>query len=289
MERRSVRAAAITFAYNESFNLQNWIRYFGSQIGTKNLFVVDHGTNDGSTDDLGDVNRIALPHNEFDDNAKTNFVNGLQHGLLNFYDTVIYTDADELVVPDPALYPNLTTYLEQRTFDYVSCVGLNIIHMLSVEEPLELAEPILQQRRFAKFASAGCKPAVTRVPMTWAPGFHSSNKPPQIDPALFMFHMKWVDYNITMQRHRLRRESTYTPESVEKGMGAHFRYDYERSVREGFFSPINEMKQRGIAQFDFSVEIETINAAAAVSAGLYTVPMKIGKIVEIPERFRSLF
>ena len=33
MEASSVRAAAITFVYNESFNLPIWIRYFGSQFG----------------------------------------------------------------------------------------------------------------------------------------------------------------------------------------------------------------------------------------------------------------
>ena len=36
-----MKNAAVTFVYNESFNLPIWIRYFGGQFGTKNLFVVD--------------------------------------------------------------------------------------------------------------------------------------------------------------------------------------------------------------------------------------------------------
>src|ERR1039458_3230137 len=86
----SMKNAAVTFVYNESFNLPIWIRYFGNQFGNENLFVVDLGTNDGSTDDLGDVNRITLPRDEFDEYAKTNFINFLQQGLLNYYDIVIY-------------------------------------------------------------------------------------------------------------------------------------------------------------------------------------------------------
>jgi len=284
-----VKNAAVTFVYNESFNLPIWVRYFGGQFGTKNLFVVDLGTNDGSTDDLGDVNKIAVPREEFDEYAKTNFINCLQQGLLNYYDTVIYTDADELVVPDPALFPDLRTYLDQKEFDYASCVGLNIIHMINLEEPLELGKPILPQRRFAKFLSATCKPCVSRVAMNWAPGFHCSDKPPQIDPALFMFHTKWMDYNLAMQRQKVSREATYSKRTVDQGMGAHSRYDHDRFVREGFFDPINEMAQRGVAAFDFAAEIEAINAGAALASGVHFIPMNISKIVEIPERFKAVF
>ena len=284
-----MKTAAVTFVYNERFNLPIWMRYFGDQFGKENLFVVDLGTNDGSTDDLGDVNKIALPRDEFDEYAKTNFINFLQQGLLNYYDIVIYTDADELVVPDPELYPDLRTYLEQSTFDYASCVGLNIVHMLNLEEPLDVRRPILQQRRFAKFLSATCKPCVSRVPMNWSPGFHYSDKPPKIDPALFLFHTKWMDYNLAMQRQKVSREAAYSKRTVEQGMRAHSRYDYDRFVREGFFDPINEMMQRGISKFDFSAEIGAINAGVTAFSGVHFIPMNISKIVEIPKRFKVMF
>ena len=281
--------AAVTFVYNELFNLPIWIRYFGDQFGRENLFVVDLGTTDGSTDDLGDVNRIAVPRDEFDEYTKTNFINFLQRGLLNYYDTVIYTDADELVVPDPEIFPDLRTYLERSSFDYVSCIGLNIVHVLNREDPLDVTKPILPQRRFAKFLSATCKPCVSRVSMNWSPGFHCSDKPPRIDPALFMFHTKWMDYNLAMQRQKVSREAAYSRRTVEQGMRAHSRYNHDRFVREGFFEPINEMLQRGVATFDFSAEIDAINAGAALASGVHFIPMNISKIVEIPERFKAVF
>lgn len=284
-----MKNAAVTFVYNESFNLPIWVNYFGGQFGMKNLFVVDLGTTDGSTDNLGDVNKIAVPREEFDEYAKTNIINCLQQGLLNYYDTVIYTDADELVVPDPALYPDLKSYLEQKKFDYASCVGLNIVHMLNLEEPLDLGKPILEQRRFAKFLSATCKPCVSRVPMNWTPGFHCSDKPPQIDPALFLFHTKWMDYSLSMQRHKVSREAAYSKRTVDQGMGAHSRYDFDRFVREGFFDPINAVTQRGIATFDFSEEIKTINEGVNTVSAVHYIPMNISKMVEIPDRFRAAF
>jgi hypothetical protein len=284
-----MKNAAVTFVYNESINLPIWIRYFGSQFGNENLFVVDLGTNDGSTDDLRDVNKIAIPRDEFDEYSRTNFLNFLQQGLLNYYDTVIYTDADELVVPDPALFPDLRSFLEQSAFDYASCVGLNIVHILNLEQPLDANKPILPQRRFARFLSATCKPCVSRVPMNWSPGFHGSDKPPKIDPALFLFHTKWMDYNLAMQRQRVSREAAYSKRTVEQGMRAHSRYDHDRFVREGFFDPINQLAQRGVSKFDFAAEIGAIDAGITTFSGVHYIPMNISKIVEIPERFKAAF
>ena len=284
-----MKNAAVTFVYNETFSLPLWIRYFGAQFGRENLFVVDLGTNDGSTNDLGIVNKIAMPRDDLDEYTRTNFINCLQQGLLNYYDTVVYSDADELVVPDPELYPNLRVYLEQRTFDYASCVGLNIVHMLNLEEPIDLTRPILQQRRFAKFQSATCKSCVSRVPMNWSPGFHCGDKPPKIDPALFLFHTKWMDYTLAMQRQKVSREATYSMRTLAQGMRAHSRYDHDRFVREGFFDPINEMIHRGLAEFDFSVEIEAITANTAAASGVHFIPMNISKLVAIPERFGLMF
>jgi hypothetical protein len=60
-------------------------------------------------------------------------------------------------------------------------------------------------------------------------------------------------------------------------------------VREGFFDPINEMAQRGIAKFDFTAEIEAINAGVTAGSGVQFIPMNISKIIEIPEQFKQVF
>ena len=164
---RNMNVAAITFVYNEFVNLPIWTAYFGGLFGKRNLFVIDLGTTDGSTDNLGDVNLLRVPRKEFDEYQKTGIINSLQRGLLNYFGTVIYTDCDELVVPDLSVYTDLNDYLARKEFECVSCVGLNVQHMISIEDPLDLGKPILAQRRFARFLSSTCKPAVTRVPLTW--------------------------------------------------------------------------------------------------------------------------
>ena len=284
-----MKTAVVTFVYNEFFNLPIWIRHYGGNFGDRNLFVVDLGTTDGSTSNLGEVNRIPLPRDAFDEHQKTGFINSLCKGLLLYYDTVIYTDADEVIVPDLAVYSSLKDYVERRDFDYASCVGLNVVHIISQEDPLDLSKPILPQWRYAVFASAQCKPLITRVPMTWTPGFHSGDRRPQIDPELFVFHTKMFDYTLSMARHKISREAAYSQRTIEAGMGAHSRYGIERFVRECFFDPLNALTQRGVQPFDFSQEIALINAGVSEASGVDYIPMNIQKMVEIPEHLKAGF
>src|SRR6185369_12509370 len=71
---RFMKVAALTFVYNESVNLPIWIKYYGSNFGEKNLFVADRESDDGSTANLGEVNRVVLPRNAFDDVKRASFM-----------------------------------------------------------------------------------------------------------------------------------------------------------------------------------------------------------------------
>lgn len=284
-----MKTAVVTMVYNESVNLPIWLRYYAACAGEENLFVADHGSTDGSTRNLGEANRIRLPRTDFDEFRKTDFVSALCRGLLQYYDTVIYTDCDEIIVPDLRVYADLNDYLTRKQFDYVSCVGLNVLHIISQEDPLDLSLPILPQRRYAAFRSATCKPLVTRIPLTWANGFHTSDKPPNIDPQLFMFHTKVMDYTVSLQRHKVNREAKTSQRQIDRGFGSHWRFDNERFVREAFFDPLNVLSHGGVAPFDFTEEIARISGNATESSGVHFIPMDIVKMVEIPEFLKSAF
>ncbi len=281
--------AVITFVFNESVNLPIWIGYFGRLFGEVNLFVVDRGSTDGSTANLGQVNKIVLPRNAFDEVSKTGFIMHLHRCLLYYYDSVIYTDCDELLVPDPALYSDLGDYLQKNDREYVSSIGLNVQHIITLELPLDLDRPILSQRKYARFTSTECKTLISRIPMRWLPGFHCCDKPPMIDKDLFLFHLKLMDYSIAMRRQQVNLETVWSERSVSAGFGAHHRYDYERFVREAFLDPVNMIRQNQISEFDFSSQIAEIGARLVERGGFYLVPHNIVALAEIPDRLRSVF
>jgi hypothetical protein len=201
----AVKIAAITMVYNETVNLPIWLRYYGGQIGLENLVVVDHGSDDGSTADLGAAGRIRLPRDKFDDVQRGRMIAGLHASLLGYFDVVIYTDCDEMIVPDPAKYEGLADYCARLEGDAVTPVGLNVVHALDEEGPLDPARPILGQRRYGRFVSAMCKTLVSRVPIRWSGGFHGSTLPPRFDHDLYLFHLKRADLDTALARQQITR------------------------------------------------------------------------------------
>jgi Glycosyl transferase family 2 len=283
--------AVVTFVYNETVNLPIWLRYYGDIFGQRNLFIVDHGSTDGSTDAIGSANRVCLPRNELDEHKRCVFMASFAKALLEYFRTVVYTDCDEMLVPNLVKYGNLAAYIDRNTFDYTAGVGLNLHHIVGQEPALDLSLPILAQRRYARFAAAMCKPLITRTPLVWATGFHSSDKPVQIDPDLFLVHIKAMDFDCALQRQKITREMAWAEESIKAGHGAHARYDDDRYTREFFLDPKNLVTSpsHGVQPFEFSKEIEQIKAETVLRQGIYCSPQFPGKMVEIPESLRSAF
>ena len=98
-----MKVCAITSVYNKTHNLPIWYNYFSEQVGVENVFVVDHGSTDGSTDKLDPVtNKLILPrHKPFKGAYRFELVNNLVNDLTNYYDLVIYSGADEIIVAEP--------------------------------------------------------------------------------------------------------------------------------------------------------------------------------------------
>ena len=284
-----MNVAAVTFVYNEGVNLPIWSNYYGRLFGYKNLYVIDRESNDGSTENLGDINKITVPRTEFDEICKTGVVNAICKGLLYCYDAVVYNDCDEILVPDLRHFTDLSDYIERTDFEYVAGVGLNVLHLLNRDAPLDVRKPILAQRRYARFVSPSCKPILLKKPLNWSLGCHGSDRPPNIDPRLFMFHMKFFDYQIAMLRHVINRATPFSERAIQQQWGTHHLYENDQFVREGFFDPINVVQTNQIQPFDFSQEIAEIVAKTVFMDGFYLPPMNVTKWVEIPDYLRTAF
>jgi len=192
-----VRIAAITFCRDEGRMLPLWLRYYGGQFGTDNLYVVDDNSEDGSTDDLPcDVLHIPPIRDGKFNSTRMAVVGNLGRSLLQLYDAVLFCDTDEFIVPDPDKYAGLKDYVEARTGDGLNAVGslgFNVVHNVGSEPPLDLGQPLLGQRQLAKFLPLMCKPAIKWVPGHWSAGTHGVKTPYAVDPDLWMFHMKFGD------------------------------------------------------------------------------------------------
>jgi hypothetical protein len=284
-----MKIAALTFVYNEHVNLPIWRRYYGQQLGEKNLFIIDRESDDGSTTNLGEANRIVVPRDPFDDVKKVTCMSSFQSGLLAYYDAVICGDCDEIVVPDPSKYSGLVDYVARMERLYATCVGIDVLHIITEEPPLDTTRPILAQRRFGRFRSVGCKTLLSRVPILWAPGLHSSNKPPKIDQDLVNFHLKVMDYQTATLRQKINQDTEWSAESLAKNLGAHHRYDLGRFVRQAFLETATAIAQQKVGPFEFEADIAEYMSHIEERGGIYYTPNNMARLVEIPSSFSEVF
>jgi hypothetical protein len=135
---------------------------------------------------------------------------GLSAGLLEAYDATIFCDVDEFIVADPKVHESLRHFVAARPGrQAVGVMGLNLVHDVTVEPTLVDGEPILGQRRLAKFLPLMCKPSLKWEPANWALASHGIKCPFEVDPELFMFHMKFADRDhlkaVADHRHEMFR------------------------------------------------------------------------------------
>lgn len=184
----------MTMARDEADMLPRWVDHYGRQVGVENLVVLDDSTVDGSTDGLPCTVHRLPPLGPRFEGTRMRLLSGLAAGFLEVYDVVVFVDVDEFLVADPAHHADLRSYLAARADrDVIAPLGLNVVHLPQVEGALRPDAPILGQRHFAQFAPLMCKPSLKRVAAAWRWASHGIEAPFEIDPELFLVHMKFAD------------------------------------------------------------------------------------------------
>ncbi len=208
--------AIVTMVYNEAVFLPIWLRHYAAQASAANCFVLDHGSDDGSTgpEVLGQAGVLRIPRSPQDDTRRCGFVSDVCASLLNWYEAVIYTDVDELLVADPVAHGSLVELASSLDRDaVVTATGFDVIHLPDEEPALDWDRPVTLQRHWLRTSSAMCKPVMIRRRVAWAPGFHCIDDVPRFGPV-FLFHLRYVDLPSGLLRlHRTRNQPWVTPEA----------------------------------------------------------------------------
>ena len=197
------RVAAITMARNDEFFLSRWIKYYGEQLGTENLYIYLDGLDQTAPSNAGKANIKKLPHKEEavqrGDKTRIILLSSLANELFKKgYDIVIGCDCDEFLIIDPALNISLKEYLSTiKNKTSVSGLGLDIGQDLNSEKKLDMNKNFLEQRNYALLSTRYTKPVVLMKPATWGSGFHSvKGHNFHIDKNLYLLHFGGVDLNM---------------------------------------------------------------------------------------------
>ena len=208
------RIAAITMARNDDFFLSRWIKYYGEQIGTENLYIYLDGLDQTAPSNAGKANIKKLPHKEEavqrGDKTRIILLSSLANELFKKgYDIVIGCDCDEFLIIDPALNTSLKEYLSTiKNKTSVSGLGLDIGQDLNSEKKLDMNKNFLEQRNYALLSTRYTKPVVLMKPATWGSGFHSvKGHNFHIDKNLYLLHFGGVDLNMIKNKIGDRNQS----------------------------------------------------------------------------------
>jgi hypothetical protein len=208
------KCAIFVMVKNENVFLPIWLKYYSRYIDGKDIYVFDHRSVDGSVERcLKDYtfNVIRLNYPLSFDHLWFKFVaNTVQKKLLSHYEYVIFTDIDEIIVPDIMKYRGLDDYIQKLDKDHVRCIGYDLIHLPHKEENTYCAsEPVLSQRRFWYHTHWYNKTLISRQPLNWEIGFHEvRNLDSAADQDLMLIHLHKLDFDLcwatSFERARLK-------------------------------------------------------------------------------------
>ena len=206
---------AVTMAYQDHFFLKRWVDYYGRQFGREHLYILSHGGDPEHHRIAEGANVISLPRDPTLfrlTRRRWMMKSSFASGMLRYYNWIIVGDVDEVVIVDPAVAPDLVTYLSARpikTAPHSLCpFGIELVHNPEIEpEPILPDQPLLSRRRVFRANANYAKPCVIRKDAMFTIGGHANNHQPRVlDPHLYLLHLRFVDYQTSIARLESRRE-----------------------------------------------------------------------------------
>lgn len=208
------KMAAMTMVGGDHFFLERWVDYYGRQLGRQNLFVLSHGGDPEHKRIAKGCNVIYLPFDETRycfNQRRWQMLSRVTSGFTNFYNWVLVGDVDEIVAVDPDVSDNLVDYLsampEKRRPKVITPFAIEMVHNPTLEpEPITPGRNILDVRKIFRLNANYAKPCITATKLDIVPGGHFASHPKlHLDPHLYLFHLRFIDYGMTEARLATRR------------------------------------------------------------------------------------
>jgi hypothetical protein len=245
-------AGAMTMAYKDYYFLQRWVDYYGRQFGRQHLYILSHGGDPEHDRICEGANVIRIPRDPTMwrmERRRWGINSKFSAGMLRYYNWFFVGDVDEVVIVDPDVAPDLTTYLARydnpKTAPKSLCpFGIELIHNPEVEpEPLEDDQPILSRRRVFRANANYAKPCVLRQEASFTIGGHANSHQPRVlDPHLYLIHLRFFDYDMVTERLKGRKEmrKTMAGDRDLKDVGHAWGNDLEKFLKLAKGKPVRE-------------------------------------------------
>ena len=193
------RICALTMVRNDDFYLKKWTAYYGRELGEENLYIFLDGKDQPIPDWCPKAHITAYDKIKGQvveaEKGRLTLLSQKAAELLESYDLVIGTDADEFLIVDPALGISLAEYLSSKDIKIsLSGLGVDVGQNTKEETGIIENEPFLRQRHYARLSTRYSKPSVLAAPVVWGSGFHRiKGHNFHIAKDLYLFHFGYFD------------------------------------------------------------------------------------------------
>lgn len=235
------KCAAITISHNESFFLPIWLKYHYKFFNTKDVYVIDHISDDGSTDNL-DCNVIMWDFQEtYAVHTLVQKVKEECSKLLEKYEYVLFSETDELLIPDPLILGELDEFIIAANLSTYRAFGLEVIHKIEEEQPIDLTLPLLAQRKYCFHSTGYDKTLLISRLVDWSMGFHEveDNKGAEPYKDLYLFHLKRLDFGTLYNKNLGNAKSNINQAAFKAGHGGQNWVTDKEQFKKMFYQDIN--------------------------------------------------
>jgi hypothetical protein len=197
--------AIFTIVKNESYFLPIWIKHYSKFFKKEDIYILDHQSNDGSTNNL-DVNVVPVINElAFDHQWLVDTVENFQKKLLEEYTCVIFVESDELLYSINIPFTELIGKFISSNETHITCTAHEIIEVIGKEKQLLPDDSIIDNRNYWFRYPIYDKTLISKIPLIWTWGFHDvRNVPKNTNPDLFMCHLHRCDFEMMLKRHEER-------------------------------------------------------------------------------------
>lgn len=220
-----MRLAIFTLLRNESVFFPVWLAHYLQHVPAEDIYVLDHESSGDALDTLQRLqaeykfNLIRLQHQwAYDALWMAEVTRQFQTFLCSTYDYVLFSAADELVLPRPEislLLPAFAAQILEET-PFTKCNGFEVVHNVDVEPPLDVSQSWLSQRRWWYHSPRYSKPLLAARPLYWRPGWFGAVNVPTYEPPyrdLLLVHLHKIDLQLCIEKHQQAGSQPWYPES----------------------------------------------------------------------------
>lgn len=159
--------AVLTIAHNESLFLPIWYNYYKKYFNDEDIYILDHDSNDGSTDLSCNIVKV-YNDKTYDHDWLLNTVQDFQEKLLKDYEIVAFAEADEIILHKNGLDKFLDEFRKSKA-EAVRCTGYDLLH-IPKEPDFNLNKDVLRQRKYWYYNGGEVKVLISKTPIKWRHG-----------------------------------------------------------------------------------------------------------------------